>query len=793
MVTLAGFRVLDRKLLRDLWAMKGQALAIAMVICAGVTMFVTYLSNFESLQRTRAAYYADARFADVFASLTRAPLSLVNQVAAIPGVATVDPRVVLDVTLDVPGMAEPATGRLISLPRRGAPALNALFLRKGRWIDPERTDEVLASEMFCEKHGLVPGDHVSAVINGRRRQLTIVGIALSPEYVYATRPGEMVPDAKRFGIFWMSGAALGSAFDMEGAFNDLAISLRPSASPAAVITDLDRMLERYGGRGAVPQALQASAWALDNELGQLQMFGLLVPAIFFGISIFILNMALARALALQRAQIASMKALGYSNRALAWHYIKWALAIASAGATAGALIGGWLGSALIGLYNEFFRFPVLDYHLSIRVAAGAIAASLAAAALGAQSAVRRAVRVPPAEAMRPSAPARHRRSVIERVAGRMRLALTTRMMLRNLERQPGRAAMSVLGIAFAVASLLVGLSFIDVVDSLIEQQFTRVMRQDATLAFVQPRGRDVLADVRHLPGVMDIEPMRVVPVRLRAGARSRTLAVTALPDTPRLNRVVDRSGHVIDALPSGLVLSRSLGDVLAVRAGDEVQVEVLEGRRPVRRLEVVRLIDDSIGLNAYVRASDARSLLGVDETLSAVAVTFDPAASARFYAAVKAMPAVADVALQEATLRNFRETMDANMGLQISVNVIFAAIIAFGVVYNSARVSLSERSRDLASLRVLGFTRVEISLILLGELTVLTAAALPVGVVIGHGLGRLIVTAFNNELYRMSFVVVPSTVAWTCLIVIAAAAGSGLMVRRRLDSLDLVGVLKAQE
>jgi putative ABC transport system permease protein len=257
--------------------------------------------------------------------------------------------------------------------------------------------------------------------------------------------------------------------------------------------------------------------------------------------------------------------------------------------------------------------------------------------------------------------------------------------------------------------------------------------------------------------------------------------------------MVDRRGRVVDALPSGLVLSQALGDVLAVRPGDEVQVEVLEGRRPVRRLEVVRLLDDSLGLNAYVRASEVRSLLGVDDTLSAVAVTFDPAARARFYAAVKAMPAVADVTLQEAVLRNFRETMDANMGLQISVNVLFAAIIAFGVVYNSARVSLSERSRDLASLRVLGFTRAEISLILLGELAVLTAAALPVGVVIGHGLGRLIVTAFNNELYRMSFVVVPSTVAWTWLIVIAAAAGSGLLVRRRLDSLDLVAVLKAQE
>ena len=793
MVTLARVAALDRKLLRDLWAMKGQALAIAMVIGAGVTMFVTYLSNFDSLQRTRAAYYDDSRFADVFASLTRAPAHLLPRLAAIPGVATADARVVMDVTLDVPGMAEPAVGRLISLPGRGQPALNSVRLRRGRWVDPVGRDEVLASEMFCEKHGLVPGDRVFAVINGRQRRLTIVGIALSPEYVYAIRPGEMVPDPRRFGVFWMRGDALASAFDMEGAFNDLALGLEPGASAAAVIDEVDRLLERYGGRGAVPRRQQPSAWTLENELAQLQIFGFLVPAIFFGISIFILHVALTRALALQRAQIAAMKALGYSNGELAWHYIKWAMAIASAGAVAGVVVGAWLGGQLIALYNQFFRFPVLDYHLSTGVAASAVGASLGAAALGAQAAVRRAVRIPPAEAMRPEAPARHRHSILERMAGPLRPALTTRMVLRNIERQPTRAAMSVLGISFAVATLLVGLSFIDVVEALVEEQFTRVMRQDATLALVQPRGRDALYDIRHLPGVLDAEPIRAVPARLRAGARVRTLAVTGLPAAPRLNRVVDMKGHAVEVLPSGLVLSRALGDVLAVRAGDEVQVEVLEGRRPRRPVQVAMLIDDTLGLNAYMPIEELQRLLGEGHTMSAVAVTLDPLLRDRFHAEVKAIPGLAGVALRDATLQNFRETMAANLNMQIAINVMFAAVIAFGVIYNSARVSLSERSRELASLRVLGFTRAEISLILLGELAVLTAAALPIGLAIGHGLGSLIVAAFNTELYRMSFVVLPSTVGWTWLTVIAAAAASGLIVRRRLDHLDLVAVLKAQE
>lgn len=786
-------RALDRKLLRDLWAMKGQSLAIASVIAAGVAMFVTYLSNFDSLQRTRAAYYESARFADVFASLKRAPSSLEARIAALPGVEAVATRVVADVTLDVPGMAQPAIGRLISVPDRGRPVLNDVYLRRGRWVDPLRPDEVLASEVFCDAHGFQPGDRVAAIINGRRRWLTIVGIALSPEYVYAIRPGAIFPDKKQFGIFWMSRRALASAFDMEGAFNDVSIATIRGANDEDVIAGLDGFLAPYGGFGATPRSVQVSAWMLDNELRQLQTFGFITPVIFLGVAAFILNVALTRALSLQRSQIAALKALGYANRELAWHYVKWAFAIAGSGALAGVAAGAWLGSGMIGLYNEFFRFPTLHFHLSVGVAVLSVIVSLAVAAMGAQSAVRRAVRIPPAEAMRPEAPARYRRSIVERAWQRGRITPVTRMVLRNLERQPIRSATSVIGIAFAVAVLVVGMAFVDVMNVLLNEQFVMSMRQDAMVTFVEPRSPRALSSVAHLPGVMDVEPVRSVPVRLRAGYRSRTLALTGLPETPRLNRIVNRRGRVTSLPAEGLVLSAMLGRILSVSPGDLLQVEVLEGRRFVRQVPVVSLVDDSVGLQAYMRIDALRAMLREGGVITGASVTLDPAATMRFYAAVKAQPAIAGVALTAATLQNFRDTMAENMYLQIFLNVMFAGVIAFGVVYNSARVSLSERERELASLRVLGFTRGEISLILLGELAVLTLLALPVGAIIGYGLGQIIMTAFNNEVYRLSFVTSPATIAWSFLIVIAAAAISGLLVRRRLDRLDLVGVLKTRE
>lgn len=781
---------LDRKLLRDLWEMKGQAFAIAAVVAAGVTMFVTYLSNFASLQQTRAEYYDSARFADVFASLKRAPNSLQARLSAIPGVERVMTRVVADVTLDVPGMAEPATGRLISLPSDGRPALNDLFLRRGRWVDPNRPDEVLASEMFCEAHGFGPGDTVAALINGRRRSLTIVGIALSPEYVFAIRPGELFPDKRRFGIFWMNGSALAPAFDMEGGFNDVSIALGRGASSAEVIAQVDRLLEPYGGLGAIPQNQQLSGWTLENELAQLQTFGFITPLIFLGVAAFILNVALTRALALQRGQIAALKALGYHNRAIAWHYIKWGLGIAAVGALLGIAGGAWLGSGMIALYNQYFRFPILYYRMSTDVAVASLLGSLVVAALGAWSAVHRAVRIPPADAMRPEAPALYHHSLFEQT---VRLPIASRMVLRNLERQPLRSLVSVVGIAFAVAVLLVGFSFIDVMDRLINQQFVLSMRQDATVSFVQPRSSRAAHDVQHMPGAMDIEPSRTVPVRLRSGSRTRTLAITGLPGTPGLNRVVTRDGRALALPEEGLVMSQKLGEILDLRAGDLVRVSVLEGRRPVLDLPITMLVDDSVGLQAYMRRDTLNRILGEGPTVSGAAVTVDPVRLPEFYDAVKAMPAVAGVALREMTIRNFRETMAETMNLQIFFNVMFAGVIAFGVVYNSARVSLSERSHELASLRVLGFTRAEISLILLGELAVLTVVSLPVGACIGYGLGLLIMSAFNNEMYRLSFVVAPSTVAWSFLVVIAAAALSGFIVRRRLDGLDLIAVLKRRE
>ena len=717
-----------------------------------------------------------------------------DRIGDIAGVAQVETRVVVDVTLDVEGLSEPATGRLISIPARRRSMLNDIVIRRGRYIDGTRPDEVIVNEGFALAHNLTPGDTVTAVINGRRRDLEVVGFGLSPEFIYTIRPGELIPDNTRFGVFWMERRALASAFDMEGGFNDVTLSLMPGAREEEVIQQLDTLIESYGGFGAIPRALQLSHWSLSQELNGLQGVGQVVPLIFLSIAAFLLNVVLTRMVSVQREQIAALKALGYTNAAIGWHYTKWALAIALTGAVIGTAAGAAMGNAMMSIYNELFQFPALTYRLLPSVVTSGVLISLLADVLGAATAVRRAVRLPPTEAMRPQPPARYRVSLVERLGIQGLLSQPARIVLRNIQRQPVRSLASVTGIAFSVAMLIAGTFSLDAMDEMMDVQFSVAQHQDVTVTFVEAASAAARHELQRMPGVLTVESTRSIPARLRFGSRSRQLAISGLPEVPRLSRVLEVTDlSPVTLPPDGLVVSRKLAEILAIDRGDVVRVEVLLGARPVREVVVADVVKEYMGLSAYMEINSLRRLLRESETLSGGFITVDPSRLDALYRVLKATPVVAGVTLKGAALESFEETFAENINVMIFFNVLFAGIIAWGVVYNAARMSLSERSRELASLRVIGFTRAEISSILLGELAVLTCVAIPAGLLVGYGLAALVVTLFDTELYSFPLAVAPRTYALSTLAVLTATVLSGLLVRRKLDSLDLVEVLKTRE
>jgi putative ABC transport system permease protein len=785
---------LDRKLVRDLWQLKGPAIAIGMVMACGVATFVMSLCTQGSLSRTLEAYYERYRFAQVFAHLKRAPDSVAARIAEIPGVARVQTRVIEDVMLDVPKLAEPALGHLISVPERPDLDLNDRYLRAGRLLEPGRAGEVLISEGFSEAHGLAPGDAVSAVINGRKRKLRVVGVALSPEYIYQIRPGDILPDDRRYGVFWISQVELAAAFDMKGAFNDVSLTLSPDASEREVIARLDRLLARFGGLGAYGRSDQASHRFISNELNELRGTAIFVPAIFLSVAAFLLHVVVARLVGTQREQIAALKAFGYTRWEVGWHFLKLVLLIVVAGVILGTVVGLQLGRALAILYTKFFHFPILEFRLDETVVVMALLVSMAAAVGGTAGAVYRAVRLPPAEAMRPEPPARYRPTLIERAGLGQFLSPAARMILRHLERQWIRTSFSVIGIAMAVSVLVLGNFMVDALDHVMDTQFAVAQRQDLTVGFVEPTPNRVLDDLRHLPGVLSCEPFRGLSARLRSGHRSRRLGITAIRPEARLFRLVDMERHPVELPPGGLVMSAKLAELLDVKVGSDVTVEILEGSRPVRTVKVSGLLSDFTGVAAYMDIHAANQLMQEGDLASGAYLAADPAQIDALYTVLKNTPRVPSVTVKRAALESFRATVAENLLRMRLFNVIFAVIIAFGVVYNNARIALAERSRELATLRVIGFTRAEISMILLGELGVVTALAIPVGLLLGRSLGWFLIThAYDTEMFRIPLVINRSTYSFAATVTITAAIVSGLIVRRGLDHLDLVAVLKSKE
>jgi putative ABC transport system permease protein len=780
-------------MLRDLWLVKGQALAISLVLACGVAVLVMSLCMLDSLEQTRAAYYERGRFAQVFAHLKRAPNSLADRIAEVPGVSQVQHRIVVDVTLDIPGMVEPAVGRLLSIPERQTPGLNDVYLRKGRYIEPGRNGEVLVGESFAEAHKLGPGDKITAVINGRKQQLKIVGVVLSPEFVYQIRPGDFLPDFKRFGIFWMGYTELGAAFNMQGAFNDVALTLMPGASEREVLHRLDRLIEPYGGLGSYGREDQVSHRFLSDELKQLQSSATIAPSIFLGVAAFLLNMVLARLIGTQREQIAALKAFGYTNYQVGWHYLKMVLVLVIVGATLGTGIGIWLGRSLTVLYNQFYRFPVFFFTVNPAIVALGLLVSSGAAILGTLSAVRRAVLLPPAEALRPEPPASYRPSLIERAGLQALFAQTTRMILRQIERQPVKSVLSVFALSLAVAILVAGAFTEDALNYMMTFQFELAQRQDMNVTFVEPASPRALHSVANLPGVVHCEPFRSVAVRLRHEHRSRRVSIMGLPSPATLNRLLDTQEQVVTLPEEGLLLSAKLAQLVGVEAGDVLTVEVLEGERPTFQVAVAGLVNDYTGTSAYMRLPALNRVLREGSAVSGAFLLVDSRHRDALYTTLKNTPRVAGVTIKTAALKSFQDIIAENLMVVRAFQVAFACVIAFGVVYNNARISLSERSRELATLRVIGFTRAEISAILLGELAVLTLAAIPVGLAMGYGLAALTVLGLDTEMYRIPLVINLSTYGFATAVILVATVLSALVVRGKLDHLDLVAVLKSKE
>ncbi|TFL16393.1 FtsX-like permease family protein [Jannaschia formosa] len=785
-------RALDLKLLRDLRRLWAQVLAIAAVLGCGVAVLLMSLGMSDALDRSRAAYYEREAFAQVFARATRAPLGLAGELRAIPGVRDVEARVSRFVLLDLPGRVRPATAQVVSLPDAGPPRLNRLVLRSGRWPEPGRWDEVIVDAPFAAAQGYRPGDRFAANLGGARRELTVVGTALSPEFVYTIGPGAMMPDPSGHAVIWMPRRAAEAAFDMTGAFDDAVIALRRGADEASVIAAIDRLLAPYGATGAHGRDRQISHAFLDSEIETLRVMAWILPPVFLLITAFLVNMVMARIVALERAEIGLLKAAGYSNGAVLSHYLLLAGLIASVGIALGLTVGGVLAREMAGLYARFYNFPELIFSMSWTAWALGALAGFAAAGLGATRAALGAARLPPAVAMAPPSPPRFARGAVDRLLSAVRLPQTDMMILRSVLRWPLRAGTAVLGYALGTAILVSSSFFSDSLDGIMERAFDLSNRADVVLSFPRDLPVDVIAAVRDLPGVLQAEGHVYAAVRLSHGHLTEDATIQALPPGSDLTRMLDgtRPAAPPDA---GAVLTDRLAARLGVRPGEVLRAELVGLRRDPVALRVAGLVPEVMGATAYMTLSGYDRLLGRPPKISSVAVTLRADGEAAFHRAVKAAPAVGGALLLADNRRAFESTIAQNMTVMATVYVVLGSAIAIGVAYNGARIQLSERARELASLRILGLTRWEVSWVLVGEVLLLALLAQPLGWALGYGIAALMADRFSSEFYTLPLVVEPATFAFASLVSLGASVASVMLVRRRIDRLDLVAVMKTRE
>ena len=784
---------LDIKLLRDFKRLWIQALAIAMVLACGVAILLTSVGMYKALSETRIAYYERNRFADVFAHATRAPLSLLAEIANIDGVMNVEARITGGATLDIPGRVRTAVGQILSYPEDADPVLNLPFLVTGRFPNALSTTEVTVNAPFARANGFKLGDSFSANLRGQKRDLTIVGTALSPEFVYTIGPGALMPDNTAFGIIWMPERAAAAAFDMTGAFNDVSIALAAGTTTAPVIDAVDTLLEPSGGLGAYDRTTQQSDAFLDAEINQLKGMAAILPPIFFVISGFLVSMVMSRIITLERSEIGLLKAIGYSNIEICLHYLMLAALIAVVGVLVGWAAGTALARTTAWQYAQFFDFPFVIFRVSYWVYAASGLAALLTTSLGAMQAALRAARLAPAIAMQPPAPPRFKRSFVDDVMTHLRLAQSTVMILRSLLRWPLRSFLTSLGLALAVASVIAATFINDALDEIVDLAFYQTNRQDAMLLFADEIPEAALEDVRHLPGVLQAESQQFHAAILRHGHLAKRVAVEAHRPGNDLSRVLDAKGKPLEVPPGGIVLSERLAEYLEVQPGQSIDVEFLSGRRETFSVYVTALVELHFGLGAYVDFAYLNALFRQAPRVSTVNITLDTAQTDALHAAIKNTPRITGIIEMNENRRSFQDTIEKNILVMNAIYIVVAVLITIGVAYNAARIQLSERARELASLRILGYGRGEISYILVGEMMLIALVAQPFGWLIGAGIARMMTNAFTSDLYAIPLVLKPPRFTFASLVVLSAALASVMIVRRRLDRLDLVAVMKTRE
>jgi putative ABC transport system permease protein len=789
---------LHRKLIRDLWGRKGSLAALLVIMAIGVGAYVGMASVWRDLDGARGDYYRNQRLAHFVVDLKRVPPWAVTESAAQPKLSALRGPVRQAVLMEIPGVERPIPGAAISMPERRRPVLNDVMLRSGGWFSGANEREVILDHAFAEAHGLRPGDRIKALLLDKQHEMLVVGTAQSPEFVYLIPPdGGFAPDPARYGVLYASENFLRNSGDLQGAWNQLIGTLHDT-SPTAVANTLTLLAERldpFGVTLTTNMRDDPSVRYLEDELTGLEVQSRVMPALFLGVAALVLNVLLGRLVAQQRTVIGTLRALGYPASAVTRHYLAYGLAVGLAGGLAGIAMGWWIQGEMVAMYHGFFALPELAPRLHLDVALTGVVISVLFAVAGTWKGVRGAARLAPADAMRPPPPERGGRVLPERIPGLWRrVPFSGRMVLRSIFRNPFRSLVSVVAAAVSTALVFTALSMVDALDYLMRYEFQRVAHQDFTVALREPDAARAAAEIGRLPDVARTEPQLGVISDLSRGPYRKRVGVMGLPPGNRLYTPLGSDGEPLVMPDAGLVLTRKLAEILHAKPGDTLRLRPLIGRRVEVVAAVAGVTDSFFGLTAYADIRYLSRLLGEAEAANTVLGALQPGTTPEaLLDELKRRPTVVGIGERLRAFTLMEESFGETMGAMIGVMVLFSGTIAFGSVLNAALVSLSERQREVATLRTLGYRAGQVARQFAGESLLLNGAGLLAGLFAGVGLAHLLSIAYSTELYRFPAVILPGTLLFSAALVALFVIAAQLILFRLIRRLDWLAVLNVKE
>jgi putative ABC transport system permease protein len=789
---------LDRKLLREARASKGLILAITSLVAVGVMCFIYMRSAYNNLRSARDQYFAQCRLADFWIDVKKAPLTELSEIAAIPGVSEIHPRIQFLATVDLERAKYPLNAYVVSLPDQRKTIINDVVLKRGGYFTDRRENEVLVNDNFARKHNLHPGQWIHLILNNRREELFIVGTAISSEFVYLVSPGSLTPDPERFGVFYVKQTYAEEVFDMDGACNQITGLLAPEYRdyPDRILQSIELRLDSYGVFAKTPRRDQPPTRFLNDEITGLGTFATIMPVIFLAVAALVLNVLMARLIDQQRVIVGTLKGLGYSNAQIFWHFTKFGGLIGLIGGLIGCFLGYQMAEFVTDLYQQFFEFPNLRNYFYTELYVGGIVISLCCALIGSAQGAYAALRLRPAEAMRPKPPKQGGHIWLEHVTFLWRrLSFGWRMVLRNVIRNRVRSAVGLFAATMGAALLMTGFTLQYCIRYLIDFQFERVVNSDVDLNFKDERGPEALREAGRLPGVDHAEPVLEVACEFFNGPYSRKGGITGLARNARLTLPRDLEGRIIRIPDSGVAMTRKMAELLHLEIGDHMFIKPAKGLRTLRSIPVVEITDSYIGLSVYAEINYLSRLIDEEFALTGVQLEMDPrpAAYRSFYREVKRMPALQAFNERASNIRNLMDTMVKTQDIFIGLVTIFAGVIFFASLLNTSLIGLAERRREVATLRVLGYSQWQIGGFFLRESMILNVLGTLLGFPLGYGLVWYLTYVYDTEMFRFPLVVPPLVWLQTFALAILFGLAAHALVQRDINHMDWREALNVKE